>query len=366
MRHSQFISQLEQSLIDFGIDPSIAVTHARGDKCAANNFLALAIDYTSPRHGRNQVIEVKFADRPRNGNIAFLLTCKDTQYQYSQASIYHVAAVLADAEVSDTSLVKSGAYSYRSDYFVIHAMALSNYERRYQSGSHIWGGLYHRGSTPFASVVAGQSTISAVPNLKLPTKMHERAAARANSDPNSIGRFLSLYHLIELSFDLDLINDIKALPDDMKKVGKLLANFDEKELPRLVRLIKKYWPDVTSLLATLKLIFDLKPSFATQLEEMLFDYGKDGFPWGLKDSEPRKRKFLTTIRGVCTLEQLGKDGCEPTVENLQKAVAFVIYRFRCAIAHASIGEYILTLEDEDFVEKVGEPLVRSLVYRMYC
>ena len=366
MLYSQFISQREQSPIDFGIDPSISVTAARGDKCAADNFLALAIDYTSPRYGRNQVIEIKFADRSRNGNIAFLLTCKDTQYQYSQASIYHVAAVLADAEVSDTSLVKSGAYSYRSDYFVIHAMALSNYERRYQSGSHIWGGLYHRGSTPFASVVAGQSTISAVPNLKLPTRMHERAAARANSDRNSIGRFLSLYHLIELSFDYDLINEIKALPDDLKRVGKLLANFDEKELARLARLIKRYWPDITSLLAALKLAFDLKPSFAAQLEEMLFDYGKDGFPWGLKDNEPRRRKFLTTIRGVCTLEQLAKDGCEPTVENLQKAVAFVIYRFRCAIAHASIGEYILTLEDEDFVEKVGEPLVRSLVYRMYC
>lgn len=366
MRFDEY-EELVQRGVDFGIDGAISITgNSVGDLCVAGKYLALPLAHVSPRYKRHEVIEVVIPGAGGNKNLCFLLTCKGTPYSYSAASALEVGAFLTDARKHevDVEMIQSGAYTFRRDYVLVHSMFVKAYCLDYLPGSYLWGGYYHEGIGTPPSNSTRATGILAAKNLRLPTAMHERSAARANSDPSAFGRFLALYHLIELSFDFDLINEIKALPEDLKRVGKLLATFDEKELSRLNRLVKKYWTDETTLMRSLTTVFG-DVSHSIQLEEMLFDYGKEGFPWGMKDDEPKRVRFLTAIRGASPKESLKRAGCDPTVENLQKAISYIIYRFRCAIAHASIGECILTPADDLFIETVGEPLVFEFLKNMY-
>lgn len=359
----QDFSFLVNSGVVLGIDPSVVVKQDQ-NQCAAGGFIALPLSYTTPRYERNQIYEIKFADRPRDGGLCFLLTTSQEVYTYTAASAMLVAAYLADANIDDQVEIASGAYRFKKDYVVIPPLLRSRYTSRYMHSSHVWGAFYHEGVAVPTAAPPKTGNILAFPDLALPTELHKVEAFRANADPSAIGRFLALYHLIELSFDYDLIQDIKSLPQDLKAVGKLLAEFDHGELPRLNRIIKKKWTDEASLASALAELFS--PSlFDSQLEELLFGYGKDGFPWLFKDDQAKFQKFLSTARISFTAEKFSMAKLGWSLENLQKAICFVIYRFRCAIAHASIGECILSSGDDDFVESKAEPLIMAAISRIY-
>lgn len=362
MNYQDYSSLISSGAI-LGIDQSVAIK-AVGGECSAGGFLALPLSYTTPRYERNQVYEIKFADRPGDAGMCFLVTCSQQIYTYTTASSVLVAAYLADATTDDLAEIDSGAYRFKKDYIVLSPLLRSRYVSRFMQSSHIWGGFYHHGGVVPAPVPVKTGDILAFPDLELPTDLHKAEAFRANGDPSAIGRFLALYHLIELSFDYDLVQEIKSLPQNLKAVGKLLAEFDHGELPRLNRIIKKRWTDELSLSVALENLFS--PSiYDDQLEDLLFGYGKDGFPWLFKDDQVKFQKFLSTARTSFRADKFSAAKLGWSVENLQKAICFVIYRFRCAIAHASIGECILSSGDDEFVESKAEPLIMAAISRIY-
>lgn len=356
-------SNLIQAGFNFGIDSSLIVSNFN-DNCAVDNWIALSVNYTSPRFSRNEVHEVRFSDRPGNKNLCFLLTTKDVSYDYTAASAIHVAAFLADAATSNSAEINAGTYRYCKDYVVIYRNLYNYYINLFKNSSHIWGGFYHENAP--THTLSSCTHVTAFPGLTLPTHYHQSEAFRANSDYSALGRFLSLYHFLELSFDYDLVEDIKALPDDLKRIGKLLASFDHGELARLQRLVMKYWKDEKTLSEALGCAFASGP-FSARFRELLFEYEKDGFPWRYKDDQSKFNIFLTAASTSFTSAHFNEKDKKLawSLENLQKALAFIIYRFRCAIAHASIGECVLTAGDDNFVNEVGEPLIMALISNVF-
>lgn len=356
-------ANLIQTRIDFGIDSSLTVG-AFKLACDVDGWVALSISYTSPRFARNEIQEIRFSDRPRDQNLCFLLTTADESYGYTASSAMHVAAFLTDASISNAEEINTGTYRYRKDYVVVFRTLHDRYVATFKDSSHVWGGFYHD-NVP-AHSLSKCTRLTAFPGLALPTSFHQSEAFRANSDSSALGRFLALYHLLELSFDYDLVEEIKALPHDLKRIGKLLASFDHGELPRLQRLVMKYWKDESTLSDALGRGFASGPH-SMQFRELLFEYEKDGFPWRYKDDHLKFQTFLNAAETSFTSSHFTNSKIKLgwSLENLQKSLAFTIYRFRCAIAHASIGEYVLSAADDDFVHKIGEPLLMALLSNVF-
>ena len=42
-----------------------------------------------------------------------------------------------------------------------------------------------------------------------------------------------------------------------------------------------------------------------------------------------------------------------------------IYRIRCSIAHNRIGEYVMSIDDEEFVVNVVEPLLKEVLIQLF-
>ncbi|NYG32849.1 hypothetical protein [Sphaerotilus montanus] len=349
--------------VELGIDSSLTVGSFNLG-CAVDGWVALNVSYTSPRFERNEIHEILFSDRPKDKGLCFLLTTADEGYRYTEASSMYVAAFLADASASDHEEIDAGTYRYRKDYVVVFRGLYHRYVSSFKDSSHIWGGFYHD-NVPVHSL-SKCTQLTAFPGLRLPTAFHQSEASRANSASSALERFLALYHLLELSFDYDLVEEIKALPSDLKRVGKLLASFDHGESSRLLRLVMKYWKDERTLSEALGRAFDSGP-FRARFLELLFEYEKDGFPWRFKDDHSKFQLFLTAAATSFTeshfVDKSRKLGW--SLENLQKSLAFTIYRFRCAIAHASIGECVLSAADDDFVHTVGEPLLMELLSNVF-
>ncbi len=352
---------LRQAGFEFGVDSSLNVG-TYNNFCAVDGWIALSVSYISPRFTRNEIHEVRFADRPANRNLCFLLTTADENYNYSAASAMHVAAFLADAGINNQDEISAGTYRYRKDYVVVYRTLYDHYVSTFKDSSHIWGGFYHDNAPTHS--LSKCSQLTAFPGLVLPTAFHQSEVFRANSDSSALGRFLALYHLLELSFDFDLVEEIKSLPGDLKRIGKLLASFDHGELPRLQRLVTKYWKDEKTLSDALGRAF-ANGVFSPRFRELLFDYEKEGFPWRFKDDQLKFQKFLTAAETSFTQSNFSNLKLPWSIEFLQKSLAFIIYRFRCAIAHASIGECVLSGADDEFVHEVGEPLLMALLSNVF-
>ena len=190
--------RLSSTSVEFGIDSSISVREFEGH-CVADNWISLPLAFASPRYVRNQFIEIQFNDRPNDRRLCYLYTCKDSPFQYSAASGLSVAAFLGDASEDDAREISAGVYRFKRDHVLIFYPIKARYEAALKDSSHIWGGIYHEGSICGSIGFRGTTgVILAFPNLMLPTPFHHTEALRANLDPSPIGRYLALYHLIEL------------------------------------------------------------------------------------------------------------------------------------------------------------------------
>lgn len=339
--------------ISIGVDPSLTVK-ASMDRCAVNGFIAKQLTTVSPQYPRSSEIEIRLGT---GTGTAFLLTSKGTAFDFNEASSLWAAAYLEEQSVLGAT-TDPGAFRFEKDYLIIHELVTTHYENHYQKGSAVWGGFTHpREQHDPLRVFDSRSFIQATANINLPTIEHEESALRAATQPSALDRYLSLYHLLELSFDYDLVQQIKLLDQDLKGVGKLLNSYSQSEFDRLNRLIKKYCTDKTHLGSLLNQAFSLA-NHRIKLEELLFDYSKDSNPFKDKRSE-------LTITSALGFTEANFKANKIDWNSIEKFVSYIIYRFRCSIAHASIGEFILGSSDESFVAEVAEPLIKGVLCRVY-
>ena len=360
MIFSEFQDLKNEIGVNFGLDSSLTVS-GYGGKCAVNDYIALKLSVVSPQYPRDQIIEIY--PEKTNSAFAYLVTCAGTKFEFGKAGELIAAAYLEDIKKTDllNQEVRSD-YVLNFDYLVIQIFESSNYLRKYRQGSGLWGGFVHvedLKSKPL-NYQSTATSIKAYEEIIIDTPELQDVLWRSIQHSSPLERYLKLYHLIELIFDLDLVNDIRSLGPDLNGVAKLLNEYSgNKELPRIVRIARKYCNDVAKYESFLTKAFQDK-KYHSKIIEILFDYSKDGNPY-----EDQIDRFKATLANGFSVNELSNNKLNPSLDHLSKLSAYLIYRVRCSIAHSRIGEYILTQTDEEFVANVAEPLLRSLLIEIY-
>ncbi len=95
--------------------------------------------------------------------------------------------------------------------------------------------------------------------------------------------------------------------------------------------------------------------------KIFYDYGKDSNP--IK----QKTQFDAILDGGgFTLTNLNSViGNNRFSDLIPKVVAYWIYRIRSSIAHNKLGEYLMTVNDEEFIVQFAEPLIRESLIQVY-
>ena len=191
-----------------------------------------------------------------------------------------------------------------------------------------------------------------------------QAANRSVPQAFAFERFLKLYHLLELVFDYDLVQEIQGLGADIKGVGRLLNDYERLEQERLKAVISRKCANTTNEISQLELCLNRVRMFLPVAKEIFYAYGKDKNP--LRD-EP---KFDSLIAAGGFTEALARtQNLIKTNNDYQKLIldvcAYWIYRVRCCIAHYRIGEYMIDDSQEDFIVEFAEQLLREVLCQRF-
>lgn len=348
------------SFDDLRIDNSLQLTEAYG-QCSVDGYVAIPVYSLSARYQCNETFTIRLNRHPHD---CMLITCKGTPFTYGEAPATFVAAFLRDASAEDISQGQYSEYIFKNNYVVIRDAAYALYFSHYRETSSIWGAFSHQTSMPQQEKLTGAHTVEAYSDLGVPTVDHDLATIRGVHESTALGHYLSLYHLVELSFDYDLLQDLQALGADLKGFGKIIATYNNSELQKLLRIVKKYWVDEVTLEQYLRDFF-CQSQFDSTIDDLLYGYDKDGFPWAFKDNPSKRVQFAAHVKHSFTKSCIETARLGWTLDHLQRAVAYIIYRFRCAIAHASIGEHILTIQDSSLITNKATPLLMGLINQVY-
>jgi len=280
MLYSDYHSLLQEG-IDFGFDSGLVIGEYIG-RCTANDFVPLPLTVTSPMYDRDAVISMVPADRQLS--IGSLITCKDQNFGYGAASAEIVSAYLMDAErsdVVDSQGVPKRDYKFKKDYVVVQSSDYNDYISRFRAGSGLWGNFTHKEDQPNAPTphIKSNAFISAIPDIKTFTAPEKDALWRSVSHFSPLERFLKLYHLLELYFDLQLVEQIRVIGNDLKDIGKLLNSYNgDKEFDRLLKVVKPHCPEISFFERVLADAFS-NPAYHDQWREILFEYSKESNPY---------------------------------------------------------------------------------------
>ncbi|WP_147330359.1 MULTISPECIES: hypothetical protein [unclassified Duganella] len=359
MNFAEF-SQLLEDDFDFGFDPSLTISDFQG-KCAVNDLVALRLTSVSPKYAPGDVVPISDGIRV----FADLVNCEGQEFGYGMASAQFVASYLEEASAQvmqvDGDAKRDQVFSH--SYLVVNIADFADYLTRYREGSAIWGSFVHSDEQPNRIVahLSNSALIIAKPNLSLSNSIVKDTAFRAVVYASPLERFLKLYHLLEIDFDVQIVSAINALGTDLKGIGKLLKSFgNDKEFERLLKIVRKASPVNSGFFEDILRAAFSKFQYHPQLAEMLIEYTKESNPYKLESA-----RFLTAVAAGYDAATWSGNGMGTSYDNLSKFVAYIIYRFRCSIAHVKIGEYLLTTDDETFIYEVAEPMIVTILSEVY-
>jgi hypothetical protein len=326
--------------------------------------VCLAVDAVQKSLGESSEIEI----RDSTGSLIGVL-CLTAGYELDLSSISDHFYM---AYMSEVSREMYGApYRMQKSYVILANDGRSDYESKYLRSAALWGGFIH--SAPPGSLSGAYRTsptsMLAIENLSLPTSFHEESILRSVVQPFPFERFLKLYHLLELRFDYDVVEKIKALGSDLKGIGQIFSDYGRDELKRLRWVVEPAITDIQALEIRLNAVKHC--SNCEQVgKNIFFNYGKESNP--LKDKEPQYD--LIMAEGGFSQERakahrlIGGEGLALQAQYRKLIIDIVtywIYRVRSSIAHSRIGEYVMSTTDEEFVVELAEPLLRSVLLQVF-
>lgn len=301
--------------------------------------------------------------RDSNSNlIGYLVTLANQDLPpFSQLTRYRQIALLADLS-GVTSFIGTAGYRFKYDYIVVCANRYYEYLLDFKRSSPVWGGFCHVDDAPLNQTIVVPQTIVAYRCFEYPTPSHHLCATISSQETYALEAFLRLYHLLELSFDYDLVIKIKSLGTDMRNIGKVLQESRKSEFDCLFLKLAKVIT-VNQYIETL-LSMLMQPPYKSTITQLIFDYPRDYCP--VNDSNKTKFNMFVTS-GIYSRPSF----LTATVTNdydsfTKKFVTYLIYRIRCCIAHQRIGEYVMDLNDEPFVNDIMLPLLRVVLAQAYC
>lgn len=289
------------------------------------------------------------------GEIVYLN--KDEFFEVSGLTELHFSCFMIEVESEE---ITESEYKFKFDYLKVKNENLVRYLTDYKEKSPIWGGFFHIDELP-------NNKFSK--NISLPLIIASKDISLINDykdileqivlESNPFNRYLRLYHLLELQFDMHTAYRIKELLDsggNEKEISETLRDYGKEDIERLKSLFKSK-VDKTILEPFLNNILNHK-----QTAINIFYYKE-------KDSNPLRSvtKFekLFTKTSVSQVNFDSIFGLNWYNDKILSSVAYWIYRVRNCIAHNKIGEYVIGKNDEDFVIEFAEPLIREIVKQCY-
>lgn len=351
-------NSLTQSLEDSDVISDFVLFYGETeDNCLCiNGYVALPIGSLAPHIDSDEDIEII---DDYNILLGYLCLTKSI-YEVSFTSLTESQQIAYLTEIDDHQI---STYVFKNNYLVIDVKQLSRYKHKYMPTSSIWGGFQEASNTEYLPYKVKFTKIYARSGFSLPTDAHKSVAVTSTLDRFSLERYLKLYHLLELGFDWDIVNQIKLLGNDMKGIGKILGSYGGNEVDLLKKIISKSY-DIKSLEIKLSVVFD--DSIFDKAIEIFFHYEKETNP--LKNE--KKDKFVALKdRGGFSFENAKNEKLASKADEYETLIkniaAYWIYRTRCGIAHHRIGEYIITLDDEHFIVDFMEPLIKEIICQVF-
>ncbi|MBZ0294249.1 MAG: hypothetical protein K8L99_16925 [Anaerolineae bacterium] len=242
-----------------------------------------------------------------------------------------------------------GPYRFNHHYVVIERDYYENYRADYMHTAPIWGGFFHdENGALYTTCKNIPKQITAITGLKMPEKEHLEKSAKALVQPYAFERFLNQYHLLELLFNYQLVENVRNASDIREGIEVLK-----------VYLNKQFGGELELLRVVIQSRCKRPKDFVSFFTKIF----KDAYY-----SDTAKKIFITYSRSNNDIQKLFKElekSNTPKDQEIINSVAKSIYDIRCAIAHNKIGEYFLTSADERFVVEIMEPLLQEVLLQAF-
>jgi hypothetical protein len=260
-----------------------------------------------------------------------------------------------------TDSIQENKYKFQYDYVAIKKEKLKIYLEDYKRKSPIWGGYFHLEDLPnnIFSKTKQYNQINALKNVNIDRSFYLDTLELILIENNPFNRFLKLYHLIEMQFDMHTAVKISSLLDagnKEKEISRTLKDYNREDIERLKSLFALKL-DSDSFVSILDNII----GFKTIADSIFYEYGKESNPIKQKtqfDEIVSKGSFNRANISVV----LGNNRFN---EIIPKIIAYWIYRVRSSIAHNKLGEYLMSVNDEEFIIDFAEPLIREVIVQCY-
>lgn len=256
-------------------------------------------------------------------------------------------------------------HTFEFDYLVIEKKYYNTYVKEYKDSSPAWGSFFHRDKIPSSigfTQKSASDTIILEKGIKFSNAVYHEVFYLAVVEPNPFNRFLKLYHLLELQFDIHTAEKIKGLLDtgnEEKQIGKLLRDYSREDIERLKSLIQIKCADIEALVIFINNV----KSFRFIAEEIFYDFGKQSNPLKSQKSFNEILDHPDQFEIEVVTQKVGNSlNYKNFICNL---IAYWIYRIRSSIAHNKLGEYVMTSSDEKFIVEFAEPLLKEVVKQSF-
>lgn len=260
-----------------------------------------------------------------------------------------------------TEAIQESNYKFSYDYVVIKKSKLKEYLEDYKKKSSVWGGYFHIEDLPNNNFNKTKSftELVAIKDINIDRSFYWDILELILVEANPFNRFLKLYHLIEMQFDIHTavkINSLLIAGNKEREISTTLKDYSREDIERLKSLfILKL--DCNSFIPLLDNVIRFKAT----ADSLFYDYGKESNPL-------KQKKQFDTIVGKGSFNSQNVNhvlGHNKFNEIVPRLIAYWIYRIRSSIAHNKLGEYLMTVNDEDFIIEFAEPLLRKVIIQCY-
>jgi hypothetical protein len=259
------------------------------------------------------------------------------------------------------SQITEESYEFQYDHILIKKRNLKTYLKHHKKHSSLWGSFFHVDDLPSISFDKhyAQTEINIVKDLKVDNNIYLENLLLSINEQNPFNRFLKLYHLIELQFDMHTAEKIVELVQQgqkEKEISGLLKEYQKEELNRLTSIIKQRCTDIGKLKDRLNRV----QPYVAKAKKIFYEYGRESNPL-------KKADFLAIIEDPNLFSESVIDsiGGYTYTALIPKLSSYWIYRIRSSIAHNKFGEYIMDKNDEEFIVEFGEPLLKEMVIQCF-
>jgi hypothetical protein len=336
--------------------------------CTLNGMIPIPVDAVSFSYEGDEDIEIY---NEHNNFLGVLCICKSIT-DINIASLTEARYIAYINEVDKDTFRLELPCKFIKNYLVIDVCEYDDYKNNYMDSAPIWGGFFHSNaaSNLHQAHRFSPSKLIARPKIILPTPYHKESCIRSVVQPYAFERFLKLYHLLELIFDWNLVQQIKNLNDDLQGIGQLLNQYSNiKEFDSLKKLLKSKYDDEKKVNKIADCLNKMNSSDYLDKGIMIFfDYSKETNPYNKINNITPFKDFMTeggfirSNKSNPNIKGISEKNYDDLVIDFS---AYCIYRVRCCTAHNRIGEYVMSNDDERFVVEFAEPLLREVLCQIF-